>query len=234
MKTVIAKNKYGKYCIPEASKHRSSSRKLIKGVVWEQETINFIRSYCPHDLIHAGAYFGDMLPAFSKINKVWAFEPCAENYECALETVNLNGLTNINLMNVALGEEARMVDFQIERDGITLGGGSKITDRSSPYAANQILGRMSEDQKSVKVSMVALDEVIPQDREISVIHLDVELYELLVLHGAVEIIKRCSPFLILETHKSNPDLEKFLAGLNYELYTKEKMWHENTVWKRKI
>lgn len=233
MKTVTAENKWGRYCIPAASKARASSKKVLSGKVWEPETIDFIRSYCKHDLIHAGAYFGDMLPAFRNITKVWAFEPYRENYKCALETIKMNSLTNVNLMNVALGEESKTVSLMVERDGKTLGGGSKVVDRSSSKAASQELGRMGKIHKTIKVPMVTLDDVIPQDRNISVIHLDVELYELLVLHGGINVIKRCSPYLVLETHRPNPDLQSFLASLNYELYTKEKTHPENTVWKRK-
>lgn len=234
MKTVTAKNKYGRYCIPDKSKQNISAKELLRGNVWEPETINFIRSYCDRDLIHAGVYFGDMLPAFSEIDKVWAFEPNETNYECALKTIEMNNLTNVNLMNVALGETSKTVDLMIERNGKTVGGGSKVIDRSTPHAANQELGRMGEYHKTVKVTMVTIDDVVPQDREISIIHLDVELYELLVLYGAVNTIKRCSPILILETHLANPDREKFLEDLDYELYTKEKTHHENTVWRRKI
>jgi FkbM family methyltransferase len=232
MKTVTAKNKYGTYCIPEASKHRASSRKLLKGMVWEPETINFIRKYCNHDLIHAGAYFGDMLPAFSKLDKVWAFEPSELNYKCALKTIEMNGLTNIHLMNVALGEESKPdANLMIARDGKVLGGGCKVIDRG-PQAKNQELGKMGKTHKTTKVPMVTIDETIPTDREISVIHLDVELYELLVLRGGIETIKRCSPYLILETHRSNPELKEFLTNLSYKRYTKEKTHRENSVWKR--
>lgn len=246
METLTAKNKYGTYCIPTSSRQNASAKCLLNGGVWEPETIDFIKKYCTHDLIHAGTYFGDMLPAFSEINKVWAFEPRKENYECALKTIEMNKLTNINLTNAALGEEAKTVEFMIERDGKVLGGGSKVIDRSTAHAGDQELGRMGKEHKSIKVPMVTIDDTIPHDSDISIIHLDVELYELIVLHGAVDTIKRCSPFLILETHwgdindtykgsdRTNPELLEFLSSLNYKRYTKEKIHRENTVWKRNI
>lgn len=231
MKTITSKNYWGTYCIPTSSKHRGLSNTVLKGEVWEPETIDFIRSYCKYDLIHAGVAFGDMLPAFQNIDKVWAFEPCDENYQCALETIKINGLTNVNLMNVALGETSKTVNFMIERDGKVLGSGSKIIDRP-PEIPGQELGVMGKIHKTVTVSMVTIDEVVPENRNISVIHLDVELYELPVLHGSIETIKRCSPYLILETTYPNPELKKFLIDLDYEEYTKEKVHFENTVWKR--
>lgn len=231
IKTVTAKNKYGTYHIPAISKHNISARTLLKGDVWEPETINFIRSYCTHDLIHAGTYFGDMLPAFSEIPKVWAFEPNKVNYQCALKTIESNGLTNITLMNVALGEESKTVTLMTERDRKALGGGSKVLDRSS-RAKNQEVGRMGKVHKATQVPMVTIDETVPSDRDISVIHLDVELYELFVLLGARQTLERCSPYLILETHRPNPELERFLQKLGYNRYTKEKTWKENTVWSK--
>jgi len=231
VKTVTAKNQYGTYCIPAASKNRASSKKVRSGKVWEQETIDFVVSYCKHDLIHAGTYFGDMLPAFRNIHKVWAFEPNTENYECALKTIEINNLQNVNLTNAALGEEAKTATLMVERDGKTLGGGCKILDRG-PLAGKQELGRMGRTHKSVKVPMVTIDQAVPRDSIISVIHLDVELYELLVLRGGIETIKKHSPFLVLETHRPNPELQNFLSDLGYSRYTKEKTWKENSVWKR--
>ena len=234
MKTIIAKNKYGTYCIPSVSRNRVSAKRITNGQVWEPETIDFIRKYCQHDLIHAGVYFGDMLPAFKMINKVWAFEPNGVNYQCALKTIELNNLTNVSLMNVALGEESKIVDLMVERDGKILGGGSKVIYRG-PQSGTQELGRMGKKHKTVRVSMTTLDSIIPQNSQISIIHLDVELYELMVLKGAIDIIKRCSPFLILETHRldQNQELQQFLADFDYKQYTKEKVHKENTIWRRK-
>jgi hypothetical protein len=80
----IAYNKYGGYCVPLASRYRVAARKILAGEVWEPTTIEFLMSYGSHgDIVHAGAYFGDFLPALSRScapgAKVWAFEPNPEN-----------------------------------------------------------------------------------------------------------------------------------------------------------
>lgn len=230
MKTLTSKNEYGTYCIPDSSKHRISSKKILKGLVWEPETIQFIIKYCEHELIHAGAYFGDMLPAFSKIIKVWAFEPCKENYECALKTIEMNGLTNITLINKALGETSKTAKLMVERNGKVLGGGSEICNPDLSTLNRKAF--LKKQYKSTKVQMTTIDETIPKDSKISVIHLDVEGYEPNTLHGAVNTIKRCSPFLLLETHKLTPKLKTILTELNYIQYTKEEIHCANTIWRR--
>lgn len=85
---IISHNEYGKYCVPKSSSIRPAARKILSGEVYEPETIEFMRVNCGDgDVVHAGAYFGDFLPALSAGmsagGKVWAFEPNFENYYCA-------------------------------------------------------------------------------------------------------------------------------------------------------
>lgn len=220
---ITAKNKYGKYCIPTSSKHRISSKTILKGEIWEEETIDFILSHSKFDLIHAGAYFGDMLPAFSsKFEKVWTFEPNKENYECAINTIQWNNLSNVYLTNAALGKSASIAILTIERNGKKLGGGSYIINQTS------------QSNQYETVNVITIDETIPEDRFISIIHLDVEHYELLALQGALKTINRCSPKLILETKpKVNPNLQQFLDQLNYKL-TGTLHCGVNTIWEKKM
>ena len=87
----ISYNQYGGYCLPLSSIHRPASQTILNGKVWEEETLKFMSKHCgTGDIIHAGTYFGDFLPALSKAchtkAKVWAFEPNLENYKCAIVT----------------------------------------------------------------------------------------------------------------------------------------------------
>ena len=93
----ISYNQYGGYCIPLSSSHRPAAQKILSNKVYEPKTIEFIRLNCgSDDVIHAGAYFGDFLPAISKgLNNesmLYAFEPNLENYRCALITLTLNNI----------------------------------------------------------------------------------------------------------------------------------------------
>ena len=88
----IAYNMLGGYCVPLSSRHRYAAQVVLRGNVYEPDTIHFIvQNAKDGDVIHAGAFFGDFLPALSRgcarSCKVWAFEPDPENYRCALATI---------------------------------------------------------------------------------------------------------------------------------------------------
>lgn len=218
LKYCIAENKFGKYCIPNASKHRISAKTVLKGKVWEEETVDFILSHCKNDIIHAGTYFGDMLPAFSNFENVWAFEPNEENFRCAIKTIEWNNLSNIHLTNAALSNTIGSAPLLIERNSKKLGGACQIVEQASMY--------------TTQVKTITIDKSIPENQLISVIHLDIEEHELSALHGAVKTIKRCSPLLVLETkHKVPSNLRHFLNKQGYD-NTRTLYKNVNTVWEK--
>ena len=87
----VAYNDFGGYCIPFSSKHRPSVQLVMSGGIWEPETIRYMTANCAGgDIVHAGTYFGDFIPALpmacSVGTKLWAFEPNPENYRRSLGT----------------------------------------------------------------------------------------------------------------------------------------------------
>ncbi|MCK6370338.1 MAG: hypothetical protein L6Q83_03265, partial [Gammaproteobacteria bacterium] len=106
LKCAIGYNVYGAYCVPLSSRHRRAAMRILGGEVHEPQTVEFLRSHCDTgDVVHAGTYFGDFLPALSRAcqGTVWAFEPNLENFRCATITVLLNDLRNIELRRAGLG-----------------------------------------------------------------------------------------------------------------------------------
>jgi FkbM family methyltransferase len=218
----IAYNKYGGYCVPLSSSHRPAAKKVLSGDIWEPKTIEFLTSRCgAGDIVHAGTFFGDFLPALSKAlaqgSRVWAFEPNPENYRCAFMTTYINGLQNVELINAGLGEcrgSLRMIVS--DTDGISLGGASRIVREADE---DRIEG-------SITVEVVTVDEVIPSDRKISIIQLDVEGFEKPALAGALKSIRRCKPILILESLPDEDWLSTNLLQLGYSIAGKA---HDNTI-----
>src|SRR5690606_36519209 len=91
----IAYNEYGGYCIPLSSAYRPVPQRILAGEVHELRTIQFIIAHAGDgDIVHAGSYFGDFLPALSNNcapnAKIWTFEPNDENYRCSLITIPIN------------------------------------------------------------------------------------------------------------------------------------------------
>ena len=206
---LIAANQYGRYCVPRSSQTRPAAAAVLAGNVWEAGVIAFMARNCgAGDIVHAGTYFGDFLPALSRAlgnaAQLWAFEPSSENHACARRTVEMNNLRNVSLLHAGLGARADTKPLCIASLDGAWGGASHIV-KEKP------LDGVCED-----VRIVALDEIVPRERNVSIVQLDVEGYEQQALKGALEILKRCLPILILENLPRNPKWhERNILALGY-------------------
>jgi FkbM family methyltransferase len=218
----VAYTENGGFCVPLSSRHRPAARKILEGLVYEPETIEFLAKNCGEgDVVHAGTYFGDFLPALSRSCApgalVWAFEPNPENYRCALVTCIINDLGNVRLTNAGLGEQqATMMMMTRDAEGRGLGGASHLVEQL-------------EDDVPVThetVDIVAVDDVVPVDREVSIIQLDVEGHEKQALLGALKTIERCLPVIVLETVPEDAWLAENVARFGYSV---DRNIHGNTV-----
>lgn len=198
LKCSVSYNSYGAYCVPESSRHRPVAKKILSNIVHEPDTLRFIMDNCKDaDVVHAGTYFGDFLPALStgiaSGSKVWAFEPNNENYRCAKITLELNDIKNIVLRNAGLGDEHKIVHLQTtDETGRSLGGMSHV-----------VASHTDIENSADKAQIVKIDDVINDDRNVSIIQLDVEGHEKEALSGSLKTIKRCRPTLIIEIWPSS-------------------------------
>lgn len=207
----IAYNKFGAYCIPLSSVHRNAVKEVANGGVYEKDTLEFIRENAGDgDVVHAGAFFGDFIPAISRFisinSKLWAFEPNYESFRCAQITMKLNNLKNVSLTFAGLGDDNSEKSIIVNENGKYLGGGSRIVNSKN-----------SENTNLVRV--LKLDDFIPKERKISIIQLDVEGYEFQALMGGLNIIQRDKPILVLEDNneaKNLPWFKENILGIGYE------------------
>jgi FkbM family methyltransferase len=189
----------GIYFIPEYAAHRPASQAVLNGTLFEPATHTVITQLLqerPGNLVHAGTFFGDMLPSFSRAcpGVVFAFEPVLENYVLAKLCVQENDLDNIVLLNAGLGSTVAVTRIDTgDADGVHRGGASQISDR----------GQFT--------TLVSIDSFRISD--LSIIQLDVEGYELEALRGAVETIEKNSPIVMIEDN--NDKCAGFLRSLNY-------------------
>ncbi|MDR9398284.1 FkbM family methyltransferase [Salibacter sp.] len=219
---IVTYNEFGGYFTPLSSQKRPAVQKVLKGKVHEPKTVKFIRDNCSSgDIVHAGTFFGDFLPplsnALSGNAQLWAFEPNSENYRCAYITLLMNDLKNVNLYNCGLGDESTSSKMLIESEkGVTLGGGSRI---------------IGEDKsgRTIEVSVKRVDDVIGDDRDVSILQLDVEGYEKQALTGALNLINRCKPILILEDNKGVIETNWFKENITSIGYEIKGRLHQNTV-----
>lgn len=218
---VIASNVHGSYCVPTSSQSRPAASTVLAGKVWEHKTIAYMTAHCGDgDIVHAGTYFGDFLPGLSRAlhakAQLWAFEPSSENHACARRTLELNAIANTTLMHAGLGARAETKILCVGRPkDPSMGGVSRVVKfRKAGYT--------HEDAR-----IVALDDVVPPDRKVSIIQLDVEGYEQPALTGALQTIARCKPILILEfLPKDSAWFQRTILDLGYRENGKV---HANTI-----
>jgi len=185
----LCTNGFGRYAVPLSSAYRPAAQTVLRGEVWERETVELLRAHGARDVVHAGTYFGDFLPGMSAAMKpgrtIYAFEPNAENFACAEWTIALNGLDNVALRHAALSDASGTLTMQTAWNGQALGGASRIVDgRGAGFEA---------------ITAMRLDDVLPPESDIGVLQLDVEGFEEPALRGGLGMIARCRPTLILET-----------------------------------
>ncbi|MEM9738471.1 MAG: FkbM family methyltransferase [Pseudomonadota bacterium] len=199
---------FGTYFIPESAMHRPAAKTVSNGGVWEPATIlAMLMRANGGDIIQAGAFFGDMLPILSKTvlpgTMVWSFEPNFENYQCAEAVLLHNGISNVRVIFAGLAKETGRGALRIVgKDGVALGGASSFV-----YQA---------DVETVDTPLVSLNEAIPKDRRVGVIQLDVEGFETPALAGAMDILVRDRPDIIVETEPTEDWFNRNLAPLGYK------------------
>ena len=187
------------YLVPRYAVHRPACQAVLSGRRYEPLTHDLVRDLLSArggDLIHAGTFFGDMLPSFSRRcpGTVYAFEPVLENYLLAKLSIEQNDLANVAIFNAGLGSGLSIARVDTgEQAGPHQGGASHMAE------------------KGQRTCLMTIDSLGLAD--VSVIQLDVERFELEALRGAVQTIEACRPTILIEDNSEN--CGDFLRGLSY-------------------
>ena len=205
----IAFNEHGAYAVPRSAEFRPAARMALRGEVYEPDTIDLLcRVDSAGDVVHAGTFFGDFLPALARSRtagaRVYAFEPNPDSFRCAQITVLLNDLTDVVLTHAALSASSGVGQLAVRSaDGLALGGGSHLVHEPP------------DDVLTTQVPVTSVDAVVPRERRVVVVHLDVEGHEEEALAGAIETIRRWRPVLVLESAPRPEWVAQHLGGLGY-------------------
>lgn len=204
----ISVNEYGFYCVPEAYAKRVIPKILAQGEVYEPATLRLMARHARGgDIVTGGAFIGDFFPALSQALapgcRLVSFEPNPLSRAAAERTIALNGLTNVDLHPVAVGERPDTLNLQL-----TLASGSAAAGRA------KIVADPGEGE-TLPVDVVTLDGLVAPDRIVSILHLDIEGHEKPALLGAARILSESRPLVVLEGER--PWVRKMYADLLAEL-----------------
>jgi FkbM family methyltransferase len=145
--------------------------------------------------IDIGANIGQTSMNLSKklgkiAHKIYAFEPIPSTYEKLKYNILLNNFSSIEIFNIALGNEEDIM--KMEMSCPTNSGGFKMTPKNSII-----------ENEWVQVLQKKLDDFYKLDNPIQFIKIDVEGYEIEVLKGAEQIIKKYTPVMVIELNDLN-------------------------------
>ena len=205
--TTVVRYYGAEYYVPDYAVHRPVSQNVLRKRRVSPALHQFVgrlQKHRPGSMIHAGTFFGDMLPSFSRKTPslVYAFEPVIENYLLARAVVETNKLENVLLMHSGLGATMGVATLGVARgkEKRHLGGASRIlTRQSKPVSQTQLTSMLTVDRLGIE--------------DLVLIQLDTEGHELPILQGAAATIRAQSPVIVLEDKLDN--CADFVAGLGY-------------------
>ncbi|MEI6487960.1 MAG: FkbM family methyltransferase [Bacteroidota bacterium] len=147
-------------------------------------------------VLDIGANIGIMtvhLARISNSNTVYSFEPMPSNIEALKRIINYFKLTNVKLIEAALGNSEGQVEMVMPVI-------SKVKMQGLSHVVHQSITEFNEGEKC-KVPLLMLDkmdELINSNKRISAIKIDVENFEYFVLEGAKGLIKKYRPIVYAE------------------------------------
>jgi len=191
----------GTYFVPKFAEHRPASKAIIAGAVYEPDTHYLIDKIFQHktgSMVHAGTFFGDMLPTFahSCLGTVYAFEPVLENFILAKLCIEENNLENVHIQNAGLSDSISIAKINTGNEDKKHRGGSSTISETGQL-----------------ISLVTIDSLGLDD--VAIIQLDVEGHELFALKGARHTIERSAPIIMIEDNRHT--CEGFLEEMGYSL-----------------
>lgn len=139
--------------------------------------------------IDIGAHLGSVLNLIHKLSPKGqhiAIEPIPYKYKWLKRK-----FPNVEIIQAALGESDGEVDFY-------------LLPHRSGYSGLQlhVSSNAERDAKIIKVNRVRLDKIVPPEKPIGFIKIDVEGGELAALKGSESILKRFHPTILFECSKS--------------------------------
>ena len=158
-----------------------------------------LRDYCEPELpylsrwvkpnafvIDIGAHYGSYTVPLATLvrpgGRVFAIEPSGHARDVLRHNIDLNGLSNVTVLDVALGDAPSDAVLHMHPD-------------LSRASLNQFA---DGDAGTEKVRVVRLDDAISPDLRVDFIKIDIEGFELPALQGAVRILAKHRPVVLFE------------------------------------
>lgn len=215
----FCKTKNGDFWVSDLD--TSQSIELYYFKVWEQHLLDVIDKYVEEGTvaIDAGANFGSIsVPISKKLGqdgKLYSFEMSETMTERLIKNLNQNDCANVEVFNLALSDKIEeKVFFEEPKEG-------------EKHNFGDI--RINKQSKGKEVETATIDSLDIQGK-VSFIKVDCQGYDLKVMKGAKETIKKNKPTVVFEWEEDMSiefddtikDVFDFYSELNYEVNKIEK------------
>ena len=186
---------------------------------WSQEDL-FLRSldFKGKTVYDVGGHVGLKTMFFARevqeTGNVVTFEPNPKSYAAILDHINLNGLSNVRVIQMGLGSKRETLKFLVPGSS---GLGSASLEKQKQYLM----------QKDIQVFYIEVDTM---DNQIATnilpkpdfVKIDVEGLEIEVLHGMIQTISKYRPAIFVELHGVRErEVVEFLLDHCYKIHQVE-------------
>lgn len=158
-------------------------------------------------IVEIGANIGTETVGFSDIvgisGKVFAFEPLPSNIDALKQTLCLARYQNVTIFPFAVGDECKRVTFALPP--------------TTCSGVGHIVGKGENPESTINVECVTVDSLSDRLGRISMISIDAEGADLMVLRGAKACIMKDKPNIVIE---ANP---RFLENSGFNV---SDLYHE--------
>jgi FkbM family methyltransferase len=137
--------------------------------------------------------------------RIFCFEPLSENAVQIRVNANLNGFTQIQIHQVALGEADGEAEFRVSH--------------APTWGRLAVAGATPAESGITRVPVRKLDSIVAAESipDPQFIKMDVEGAEAGVLAGARSLLERARPVMVIELHHTYQAVVDALVGLEYTI-----------------
>lgn len=179
-------------------------RNWVIGQYYEIKMLDYIKeNYKGGTFIDVGACMGNHSIFFSDVaDKVVSFEPVQENYYHLTLNLKLNEIKNVDSYNLGLSNKNDLVSIWYD-DKYFSNGSSTITGKTEKMHVEKLIPVITMDSFKIE--------------DVKLIKIDVEGYNIPVLEGGIETIKKFKPDMFIEcaTDEEYIEVFDFLKPLGY-------------------
>mgnify|MGYP003640523750 CR=1 FL=1 len=180
------------------------SSMISKNQVWEPHMHRIFEKYINKEsiVLEGGCHIGTHTLKLALLGKqVLSFEPLIESNHLLCKNLKINNINNVTIYSEGLSNKPDLAYF--EWFGYNNPGASGLS--------NNPMGKPSYTkpiEKKHPVTLITIDSL--QLEKLDFIKLDVEGYEINVIEGAINTIKKCKPIITLEVY------ENFTGKISFE------------------